>query len=73
MELVFCVKEDARAVLVLYKYCSYFCGFVEICFNLVCMWSACVYCPTPVKQSNMRTENLLIWLMTFRAKAKVLS
>ena len=37
MELVFCVKEDARAVLVLYKYCSYFCGFVEICFNLVCM------------------------------------
>lgn len=40
MELVFCVKEDARAVLVLYKYCSYFCGFVEICFNLVCMWRA---------------------------------
>ena len=38
MELIFCGKEDARAVLVLYKYCSYFCGFVEICFNLVCMW-----------------------------------
>ena len=35
MELVFCVKEDARAVLVLYKYCSYFCDFVGICFNLV--------------------------------------
>ena len=44
MELVFCVKEDARAVLVLYKYCSYFCGFVEICFNLVCMWRPSVYC-----------------------------
>lgn len=43
MELVFCVKEDARAVLVLYKYCSYFCGFVEICFNLVCMLSAWSY------------------------------
>lgn len=41
MELVFCVKEDARAVLVLYKYCSHFCGFVEICFNLVCMWRLC--------------------------------
>ena len=43
MELVFCVKEDARAVLVLYKYCSYFCGFVEICFNLVCMWRRCAF------------------------------
>ena len=46
MELVFCVKEDARAVLVLYKYCSHFCGFVEICFNLVCMWKASCSCPT---------------------------
>ena len=43
MELIFCGKEDARAVLVLYKYCSYFCGFVEICFNLVCMWRRYVY------------------------------
>ena len=38
MELIFCGKGDARAVLVLYKYCPYFCGFVGICFNLVCMW-----------------------------------
>ena len=45
MELVFCVKEDARAVLVLYKYCSYFCGFVEICFNLVCMLRRLFFCP----------------------------
>ena len=37
MELIFCGKGDARAVLVLYKYCPYFCGFVGICFNLVCM------------------------------------
>ena len=36
MELIFCGKGDARAVLVLYKYCPYFCGFVGICFNLVC-------------------------------------
>ena len=35
MELIFCGKGDARAVLVLYKYCPYFCGFVGICFNLV--------------------------------------
>ena len=46
MELVFCVKEDARAVLVLYKYCSYFCGFVEICFNLVCMLRRLYFFPT---------------------------
>ena len=38
MELIFCGKGDARAVLVMYKYFPYFCGFVGICFNLVCMW-----------------------------------
>lgn len=37
MELIFCGKEDARAVLVLYNYWSYFCGFVEICL----IWYAC--------------------------------
>ncbi len=54
MELVFCVKEDARAVLVLYKYCSYFCGFVEICFNLVCMWRR-LYCFPTKSQTDIST------------------
>ena len=35
MELIFCVKEDARAVLVLYKYCPYFRNFVGISFEFV--------------------------------------
>lgn len=53
MELVFCVKEDARAVLVLYKYCSYFCGFVEICFNLVCMWKQSAFCQGKSNKSKV--------------------
>ena len=52
MELIFCVKEDARAVLVLYKYCSYFCGFVEICFNLVCMWRQSAFCQEKPNKSK---------------------
>ena len=39
MELIFCGKRVARTVLVLYKYCPYFCAFVGICFNLILMWS----------------------------------
>ncbi len=38
MEFIFCGKRDARAVLVLYKYCLYFRNFVGICFDLVLMW-----------------------------------
>ena len=38
MELIFCGKRVARTVLVLYKYCPYFCDFVGICSNLVRMW-----------------------------------
>lgn len=35
MKSIFCGKRDARAVLVLYKYCPYFLDFVGICFDLV--------------------------------------
>ena len=52
MELVFCVKEDARAVLVLYKYCSYFHDFVGICFDLVHMWR---------QLSSFRKNNTVHW------------
>lgn len=31
-------NKDVRAVLVLYKHCPYFRGFVGICFDLVLMW-----------------------------------
>lgn len=37
VELIFCGKRDARAVLVLYKYCRHFRSFVGTCFNLVLM------------------------------------
>ena len=50
MELIFCGKEDARAVLVLYNYWSYFCGFVEICFNLVCMWRRLYWCQEKINK-----------------------
>ena len=46
MELIFCGKRVARAVLVLYKYCSYFRDFVGICFDLVLMWRVSCFCPT---------------------------
>lgn len=46
MELIFCGKRDARAVLVLYKYCLYFRNFVGICFDLVPMWKVSCFCPT---------------------------
>ena len=35
MGLIVCGKRDARAVLVLYKYCPYFRDFVGICSNLI--------------------------------------
>ena len=35
MKSIFCGKRDARAVLVLYKYCLYSCDFVGICFDLI--------------------------------------
>lgn len=35
MGSIFCGKGDARAVLVLYKYCRHFRSFVGICFNLL--------------------------------------
>lgn len=34
MKSIFCGKRDARAVLVLYKYCLYFRNFMGICFDL---------------------------------------
>lgn len=37
MELMFCGKWDARAVLVGYKYCPYFRNFVGISFDLILM------------------------------------
>ena len=46
MELIFCGKRVARAVLVLYKYCSYFRDFGGICFDLVLMWRVSCFCPT---------------------------
>lgn len=52
MELTFCGKRDARAVLVLYKYCPYFRDFVGICSNLVLMLRRYVYCPNST-QSNI--------------------
>ena len=45
MELIFCGKRDAHAVLVLYKYCPYFRNFVGICFDLVLMWKRLFFCP----------------------------
>ena len=38
MEIIFCRKRAALAVLVLYKYCPYFSDFVGICSDLVLMW-----------------------------------
>ena len=38
MELIFCGKRDAQAVLVLYKYSPYCRDVVGICFDLVRMW-----------------------------------
>ena len=46
MELIHCGKKDARAVLVLYKYCSYFRDFVGMCFGLVVMLNVSCFCPT---------------------------
>lgn len=52
MELIFCGKRVARAVLVLQKYCMYFRYFVGICSNLVCT-SRLLY-SFPWKISNLR-------------------
>ncbi len=52
MLLIFCGKKDARAVLVLYKYCSYFCDFAGICFELVLMLK--VSCCFPREKSTQR-------------------
>lgn len=57
MELIFCGKRVARTVLVLYKYCPYFCDFVGICSNLVFMWKRCVYCPN-FMQTKTRIKEL---------------
>lgn len=37
MEIIFCGKRNARAVLVLYKYCPYFRDFV----GYVLIWYSC--------------------------------
>ena len=71
MGLIFCGKGDARAVLVLYKYCPYFCGFVGICFNLVLTPRRWLCFPN-LKQINLSKWNMYIFfLLVFQSENTV--
>ena len=65
MELIFCGKRVARAVLVVYKYCPYFFNFVEICSNLVLMWKPLCFCP-----ANHQIVSLMLRWSLEMAKGK---
>lgn len=67
---IFCGKRDARAVLVLHKYCRHFRSFVGICSNLILM-SRRWYCFPNLKQINILKWNW-IWMNLVVAKGKAI-